>query len=129
MPWNAKPDSTRLGPGIPKAQYWSSDPNGIDQVGCVYTAQGFEFDYCGVIFGRDLQYDPAKSEWIGDKKASEDSVVKRSDPEKFVDLLKNTYRVLLTRGMKGCYAYFMDEETQKFVKSRIEKLEAAARVR
>ena len=83
MPWNAKPDSTRLGPGIPKAQFWASDPNGIDQVGCVYTAQGFEFDYCGVIFGLDLRYDPARGEWIADKKASEDSVVKRSDPEKF----------------------------------------------
>jgi DUF2075 family protein len=129
MPWNAKPDSTRLGPGIAKAQYWSSDPSGIGQVGCVYTAQGFEFDYCGVIFGRDLRYDPMKSEWIGDRKASEDTVVKRSDPEKFVDLVKNTYRVLLTRGMKGCYVYFMDEETRKFVQSRIEKLEAAVRVR
>jgi len=62
---------------------------------------------------------------IGDKKVSEDTVVKRSDPAKFVDLVKNTYRVLLTRGMKGCYVYFMDEETRKFVQSRIEKLEAA----
>ena len=51
------------------------------------------------------------------------------DPEKFVDLVKNTYRVLLTRGMKGCYVYFMDVETRKFVQSRIEKFEATARVR
>ena len=58
-----------------------------------------------------------------------DTVVKRSDPEKFVDLVKNTYRVLLTRGMKGCYVYFMDGETRKFVQSRIEKLEAPVRVR
>ena len=129
MPWNAKPDSTRLGPGIPKSQYWSSDPNGIGQVGCVYTAQGFEFDYCGVIFGRDLRYDPMTGEWVGDKKVSEDTVVKRSDPEKFLDLVKNTYRVLLTRGMKGCYVYFMDEETRKFVQSRLEKLETSGRLR
>lgn len=57
MPWNAKPDSTRLARGIPKSHYWSSDPAGIYQVGCVYTAQGFEFDYVGVIFGRNLRYD------------------------------------------------------------------------
>ena len=44
------------GPGIPKSDFWASDPTGIDQVGCVYTAQGFEFDYVGVIFGRDLVY-------------------------------------------------------------------------
>ena len=127
MPWNAKPDSTRLGPGIPKSQYWPSDPNGVNQVGCVYTAQGFEFDYCGVIFGRDLRYDPTVGEWLGDKKESKDKVVKGTDPEKFVDLVKNTYRVLLTRGMKGCYVYFMDDETRKFFQSRMEKLQSPTR--
>src|SRR5271157_4190318 len=38
----------KLAPGIPKSNFWASDPNGINQVGCVYTAQGFEFDYVGV---------------------------------------------------------------------------------
>ena len=57
MPWNAMPDAGKLAPGIPKSNFWASDPNGINQVGCVYTAQGFEFDYVGVIFGRDLVYD------------------------------------------------------------------------
>jgi DUF2075 family protein len=46
----------RLAPGIPKSNLCASDPNGINQVGCVYTAQGFEFDYVGVIFGKDLVY-------------------------------------------------------------------------
>jgi DUF2075 family protein len=50
MPWNAKPDAGRLAPGIPKSNFWASDPRGIDQVGCVYTAQGFEYDYARVIF-------------------------------------------------------------------------------
>ena len=66
MPWNAKPDAGRLAPGIPPSNFWASDPNGINQVGCVYTAQGFEFDYVGVIFGRDLRWDPATNDWIGD---------------------------------------------------------------
>jgi Uncharacterized conserved protein (DUF2075) len=57
VPWNAMPDVGKLAPGIPKSNFWASDPNGINQVGCVYTAQGFEFDYVGVIFGRDLVYD------------------------------------------------------------------------
>lgn len=119
MPWNARAGVGRLAKGIPKSDFWASDPGGLEQVGCVYTAQGFEFDYVGIIFGPDLRYDWEKNEWTGDKKASHDTVVKRSK-EQFLELVKNTYRVLLTRGIKGCYVYFMDEETRKFFQSRQE---------
>ena len=119
-PWDAKPGSRRLAPGIPSASLWATDPNGIDQIGCVYNIQGFELDYVGVIWGKDLRYDLDAQEWVGDKKESADSVVKRSK-DKFVDLVKNTYRVLLSRGMKGCYVYFMDKDTERFVRSRIER--------
>lgn len=119
MPWNARPDAGRLGKGIPKSNFWASDPGGLDQVGCVYTAQGFEFDYVGIIFGLDLRYDWDNNEWIGDKKHSHDTVVKRSK-EQFLELVKNTYRVLFTRGIKGCYVHFMDEGTRKFFQSRLE---------
>jgi uncharacterized protein len=99
---------------------WSTDPGGIDQVGCVYTAQGFEFDYVGVIFGEDLRYDPRSGSWVGDRSKSFDRPVKaaRVDDD-FVALLKNTYRVLLTRGMRGCYVYFLDEDTPNFFRNRI----------
>ena len=117
-PWNAQHNATRLAPGIPKAYLWAYDPGGLDQIGCVYTAQGFEFDYVGVIFGLDLTYDLDQQEWVGDKSQSHDTVVKRSK-DQFVDLVKNTYRVLLTRGMKGCYVHFMDKDTERFVKSRM----------
>jgi uncharacterized protein len=119
-PWDAKPEAKRLAPGIPKASLWAYDPNGINQIGCVYTAQGFEFDYVGVIFGEDLVYDFDKQQWQGNKNKSSDNVVKRSK-NNFTDLVKNTYRVLLSRGMKGCYVYFMNKDTERFFKSRIEK--------
>ncbi len=118
-PWNARPELTRLPPGIPKAELWAYHPGGIDQVGCVYTAQGFEFDYVGVIFGRDLRYDLDAGGWIGDKTQSHDHTVRRSK-EHFIDFVKNTYRVLLTRGMKGCYVCFLDKDTERFVRSRME---------
>ena len=120
MPWNAKPDANYLVSDIPKANLWAYDTKGINQVGCIYTAQGFEFDYVGVIFGKDIVYDPTIASWKGQKEFNFDSVVKRSG-DKFLDLVKRTYRVLLTRGMKGCYVYFMDENTKNFFKSRIEK--------
>ena len=118
-PWNAKPEAKKLVPGIPKAPLWAYDPAGIDQIGCIYTAQGFEFDYAGVIFGNDLKYNFENQEWIGIRENSADGVVKRSN-DKFIDLVKNTYRVLLTRGMQGCYVYFMDKDTEYFFKSRMD---------
>lgn len=119
LPWNAKPDAGRLAVGIPKSNFWASDPGGLEQVGCVYTAQGFEFDYVGIIIGPDLRYDWDQNAWVGDKKHSFDSVVKRSG-DRFTELVKNTYRVLFTRGIKGCYVHFMDEGTRKFFQSRLE---------
>jgi DUF2075 family protein len=116
MPWNAKPDAGKLAVGIPKSNFWASDPEGINQVGCVYTAQGFEFDYVGVIFGKDLVY---SNGWIGNRKLSEDSVVKKAPEAEFVNLVKHTYRVLLTRGMKGCYVFFEDPKTRDFFLSQI----------
>jgi DUF2075 family protein len=124
MPWNAMPDSGKLAPGIPKSNFWASDPHGINQAGCVYTAQGFELDYVGVIFSRDLVYDAG---WRGNRKISHDSVVKKAPEEEFVNLVKQTYRVLLTRGMKGCYVYFEDSATREFFLSRM-KAEGASDV-
>jgi len=118
-PWDAKYEAKKLAPGIPKASLWAYDPNGINQVGCVYTAQGFEFDYVGVIFGPDLVWDPAIGAWRGVPERSADRMVKRAKGS-FVDLVKNTYRVLLSRGMRGCYVHFMDEGTRNFFRSRIE---------
>jgi hypothetical protein len=118
-PWDAKPGNWKLAPGIPSASLWATDPTGIEQVGCVYNIQGFELDYVGVIWGRDLVYDFAAQAWVGNKKESSDQVVKRSK-ERFVDLVKNTYRVLLSRGLRGCYVYFMDKDTETFVRTRME---------
>lgn len=120
-PWNARPDMTGLPPGVPKADYWAYDPAGLEQVGCIYTAQGFEFDYVGIIWGKDLRYEPSLDDWLGDRAMSHDTPV-RNAGDGFLALVKNTYRVLLSRGMKGCYVYFEDKETEKFVRSRIENL-------
>jgi hypothetical protein len=125
MPWNAKADSRRLGPGIPKSDFWASQQEGIDQVGCVYTAQGFEFDYVGVIFGPDLVYRPMDG-WVGQRDQSHDRVVSRGvSGAEFTRYVKSTYRVLLTRGLRGCYVYFMDGPTRDFFLSRVERRNAA----
>ncbi|MBK5163787.1 DUF2075 domain-containing protein [Burkholderia sp. R-70211] len=117
-PWNARPDSGRLAAGIPKSSLWAYHPNGINQVGCGYSAQGFEFDYAGIIFGQDLRFDPSQDAWVGDKTRLHDSTVKKSKDD-FTRLVKNTYRVLLSRGMKGFYVCFADAETEAYFRSHV----------
>lgn len=123
-PWNAKSDAGRLAAGIPKESLWAYAEGGVNQIGCVYTAQGFEFDYVGVIVGPDLVYDPQTAEWKGDRTKSYDKEVKaRKSADRLVQMLKNAYRVLFTRGMKGCYVHFMDKNTESFFRSRMERVE------
>ena len=118
-PWNARSGKGRLAKGIPAEHDWARDPFGIEQIGCVYTAQGFEFDYAGIIFGPDIVWREGRG-WVGQKPQSHDSMVKRADSdEAFAELVKNTYRVLMTRGMKGCYVHFIDSETEAHWRGRI----------
>jgi hypothetical protein len=119
-PWNAKPGRGRLATGIPRAPLWAYSAEGVNQVGCIYTAQGFEFDYVGVIFGTDLVYDFDRMEWVGRRENSCDPDVRRAG-DSFVNLVKSAYRVLMTRGMKGCYVCFLDKDTERYVRSRIER--------
>lgn len=119
MPWETK-DGGKVLKGIPKWYEWAYKTKGIEQVGCIYTVQGFEFDYIGVIIGADIQYDPKLDRLVGNLKATADSTLRRSS-EGFDSYVKNIYRVLLSRGMKGCYVYFVDEATKQYFKDRIEK--------
>ena len=118
MPWETK-DGGRPLPGIPKWYEWAYKTKGIEQIGCIYTAQGFEFDYIGVIIGPDLKYDPKQDRLIGNLKGTADPMLKRST-EDFDSYVRNIYRVLLSRGMKGCYVYFVDNDTKEYFKKYIE---------
>ncbi len=114
-PWNNKKDTSHAGaPGTP---YWASDPAGFEQVGCVYTAQGFEYDYAGVIMGPDLVW--RGDAWEAHPEASFDTQVKRGTPEQFDRAVRNTYKVLLTRGMRGTVLYSTDNQTQELLCSLV----------
>ena len=114
-PWN-NPKDSKVGdaPGRP---YWASDPAGFDQVGCIYTAQGFEYDYSGVIFGPDLVW--RDDHWVARREFSHDNQVKNAEPSDFERAIKNTYKVLLTRGMRGTLVHSTDPETQAHLESLI----------
>jgi DUF2075 family protein len=74
----------------------------------------------GVIFCKDLVYNPDKKDWEGHPENIADPSVRRAKGEAFVQYVRNVYRTLMTRGMKGCYVYFMDKNTEDFFRSRIE---------
>ncbi|MDQ7809856.1 DUF2075 domain-containing protein [Amycolatopsis sp. A133] len=113
-PWNAKPDGkVSLPRGIPASHYWATDPRGFGQVGCIYTAQGFEYDWAGVIFGPDFVR--RGDEWVADKKGSADTTVRKAPDEQFRVLTAQAYKVLLTRGMRGACVFSVDPETQRFL--------------
>ncbi|MGW3545286.1 DNA/RNA helicase domain-containing protein [Nocardia niigatensis] len=110
-PWNAKPD--KRVPGVPDSFYWASDERGFGQVGCVYTAQGFEYDWAGIIFGDDFVW--RGDRWVAQPKFSHDPALRRTESMNFSALIRNTYKVLLTRGMQGACVYSTDPETQEFL--------------
>ncbi|WP_371602508.1 DUF2075 domain-containing protein [Streptomyces sp. NBC_01220] len=108
-PWNVFGE--RAVAGAPPAALWATDPAGFGQVGCVYTAQGFEYDWSGVILGPDLVW--REDGWVTDRTASKDPVFKKSTSDADVDrLIRNTYKVLLTRGMVGTVLYSTDSATR-----------------
>lgn len=110
-PWNLKGE--RAVGGAPPAALWATDPAGFGQVGCVYTAQGFEYDWNGVILGPDLVW--RGDRWLSVRGANKDPdfrSVKAVPDEEFHRLITNVYKVLLTRGMLGTLLYSVDSETQ-----------------
>lgn len=126
-PWNEKsPEQRRKAGAQPRPDrhpyfLWANDASRFDEVGCVYSAQGFEFDYCGVIFGDDLVWRSGR--WEANKSASHDPAIMRT---KWVDgelerKLQQVYRVLLTRGMLGTFLYSTDRETQELFRRLIQK--------
>jgi DUF2075 family protein len=120
MPWETHGDISKPPKGYVKWYEWAYRQEGFKQVGCIYTAQGFEFDYVGVIIGDDLSYDPEKKRLVGNINATKDPTLRKSK-ENFELHMKNIYRTLLTRGMKGCYVYFTNKQTEQFFRNFLEE--------
>ena len=115
--WNLKNTST-----------YAIDPGSVNEAGCIHTSQGLEFDYVGVIIGEDLRYENGCIITDFTKRAKTDSSLRgivslyKKEPAKALkiadELIKNTYRTLMTRGMKGCYVYCCDKSLADYLKER-----------
>ena len=134
--WTSKKDSSAFDIVIEdqdfKAQWnltddgglWMIAENSVNQIGCIHTCQGLELDYIGVIIGNDFVVRDGKIITDAGKRSKHDRSIRgykkmlKSDPVKARSLteniIKNTYRTLLTRGQKGCFIYCTDSETQSY---------------
>ncbi len=111
-PWNLKGDR-RIGDAPPSA-LWATDEGGFGQVGCVYTAQGFEYDWSGVILGPDLVWRGGAFTTVRQANRDPDMRNRTRVPEpQFDRLVRHVYKVLLTRGMVGTVLLSTDPETQE----------------
>ena len=114
-----------------KNSIFALDETSIHEVGCIHTCQGLEFDYVGVIIGEDMRYEDHHIVTDFTKRAKTDQSLKgikklaKKDLNKANqiadEIIKNTYRTLMTRGMKGCYVYCVDQQLNNYLKQNIKR--------
>lgn len=99
---------------------WAINPDSFEEIGCIHTAQGLEFDYVGVFIGKDLTYNPETGRIESNKEAiskdDKSSGIRSANQEKAHQLILNTYKTLMTRGQKGCYVYCEDANLRDYIK-------------
>jgi len=108
---------------------WITAKDSVQQIGCIHTCQGLEVDYIGVIIGPDLIVRNNQVQTHPEKRSKQDRSIRgyktdlKIDPQgalgKVDTIIRNTYRTLMTRGMKGCYIYCTDPETTRYFRGRI----------
>lgn len=97
---------------------WVDDPQSIEEIGCIHTCQGVDLNYCGVIIGKDIVYRDGTIQFDKSMHPNTDrSGIRTASDEEAERLIKNTYYVLLTRGVLGTYVYCEDEALNEYLKT------------
>lgn len=117
----------RMSWNLGSSDTWAIDPESIKEAGCIHTCQGLEFDYVGVIIGDDLRFDGNHIVTNATKRAKTDQSLKglkskysKEEAAVVADrIIKNTYKVLMSRGMKGCFVYCTDKSLEQYFQSTI----------
>lgn len=103
--------------------HFAVNPNSFEEVGCIHTVQGMEFDYAGVIIGKDLYFDCGQVKTNRNAVSKDDRTsgirLKSTSDEEADKLIRRTYKVLLSRGLKGCYIYCEDEKLREYLKKSL----------
>ncbi len=96
--------------------------NAVNEIGCIHTLQGYDLNYVGVIFGKEIDYDPISNQIIIDKNEFFDAKVKAGiDEDTLKRYIINSYKVMMSRGIRGCYVYAYNKNLQKYLERFIKK--------
>lgn len=97
---------------------WVNSPNAINEVGCIHTVQGYDLNYAGVILGPEIDFDPIIGQIVIDQSKYRDLNGKRSveSPDELTLYIRNIYKTLLTRGIKGTYIYAYNKNLRNYLK-------------
>ena len=110
---------------LEKDDHWAVNPNSFEEVGCIHTCQGMEFDYVGVFIGKDLYFEDGHVKTNRNAISKDDKTsgirLKSTSDEEADKLIRRTYKVLLTRGLKGCYIYCEDEPLREYLRKALTK--------
>ncbi len=128
-PWISKTDSTLKDIKIGdlelrwnhKSIDWINSENAINEVGCIHTAQGYDLNYAGVIFGNEIVYNPEKKriEIREDYYFDRNGKSSIKDPRELKKYIINIYKTLLTRGIYGTYVYACDVHLRNYLSNWI----------
>ena len=98
-------------------QEWILRPGAVNEIGCVHTTQGYDLNYVAVIFGKEIDYDEQSQTVTIDRSKFYDTKVKSGvDDSTLKKYIVNSYKVMMTRGIKGCYVYACNQGMQNYLK-------------
>lgn len=140
--WRSRKDPSQMDVVIPEHGFgmqwnlsqdeglWIVAERSVEQIGCIHTCQGLEVDYIGVVLGPDIVVRDGEVVTIPERRSRHDKSLNgykkllKESPEEAAAragaIIRNTYRTLMTRGMKGCYLYCTDDELRAYLKSRLQ---------
>lgn len=99
---------------------WITREDSRYTIGCIHTTQGYDMNFVGVIFGEEIDYNPATNALeINLDKYMDKKVKQSTDEETLKQLILNTYTTIMTRGIKGCYVYACNSNMKKYLRQFI----------
>jgi DUF2075 family protein/SOS-response transcriptional repressor LexA len=97
----------------------SADPN--VEVGCIHTTQGYDLNYAGIIFGKEITYNRQlnRIEIIRENYHDRNGSVGIDDDERLKEYVVNIYKTIMYRGIKGTLVYVCNHDLRDYLASYI----------
>ncbi len=100
---------------------WVNSPTAFKEIGCIHTTQGYDLNYAGVIFGKEIDYNITTEKIEVDSKLYFDINGKKgiSDKEDLKSYIINIYKTILYRGIKGTFIYACNKNLREYLQQHV----------